>query len=175
MCGGLKVSLTSLSFEDSWCMFYKPLLFSERENVIFVQERTQCWKAHLLLFVSSPAKLPCPPTRPFRCRNDHVCLRTDQVCNKVDDCGDNSDEDKCGEQRDRIYKSAPSELYAEILFKLLSLLNCHFWKGVEVCFHYLIVLLPCCTSPWPTEVQRVQLKILIRSGWELGNPTTVGF
>uniref|UniRef100_A0A3Q1FTS4 Low density lipoprotein receptor-related protein 1Ba n=1 Tax=Acanthochromis polyacanthus TaxID=80966 RepID=A0A3Q1FTS4_9TELE len=40
-------------------------------------------------------KLPCPPTRPFRCRNDHVCLRTDQVCNKVDDCGDNSDEEEC--------------------------------------------------------------------------------
>ncbi|KAA8588336.1 hypothetical protein FQN60_001530 [Etheostoma spectabile] len=43
------------------------------------------------------AKLPCPPTRPFRCRNDHVCLRTDQVCNKVDDCGDNSDEEECAE------------------------------------------------------------------------------
>lgn len=47
---------------------------------------------------SFTAKLPCPPTRPFRCRNDHVCLRTDQVCNKVDDCGDNSDEEECGEQ-----------------------------------------------------------------------------
>uniref|UniRef100_A0A3P9M179 Low density lipoprotein receptor-related protein 1Bb n=1 Tax=Oryzias latipes TaxID=8090 RepID=A0A3P9M179_ORYLA len=44
-------------------------------------------------------KLPCPPTRPFHCRNDHVCLRTDQVCNKVDDCGDNSDEEQCGEPR----------------------------------------------------------------------------
>uniref|UniRef100_A0A096LXY3 EGF-like domain-containing protein n=1 Tax=Poecilia formosa TaxID=48698 RepID=A0A096LXY3_POEFO len=43
------------------------------------------------------AKLPCPPTRPFRCRNDHVCLRMDQVCNKVDDCGDNSDEEECAE------------------------------------------------------------------------------
>lgn len=52
---------------------------------------------------SSPAKLPCPPTRPFRCRNDHVCLRTDQVCNKVDDCGDNSDEEECGELRKRWY------------------------------------------------------------------------
>ncbi|MEQ2307416.1 Low-density lipoprotein receptor- protein 1B, partial [Ameca splendens] len=41
------------------------------------------------------AKLPCPPTRPFRCRNDHLCLRMDQVCNKVDDCGDNSDEEEC--------------------------------------------------------------------------------
>ncbi|KAM9364417.1 LOW QUALITY PROTEIN: low-density lipoprotein receptor-related protein 1B-like [Pholidichthys leucotaenia] len=43
------------------------------------------------------AKRPCPPTRPFRCRNDHVCLRTDQICNKVDDCGDNSDEEECAE------------------------------------------------------------------------------
>uniref|UniRef100_A0A8C6V3R4 Low density lipoprotein receptor-related protein 1Bb n=1 Tax=Neogobius melanostomus TaxID=47308 RepID=A0A8C6V3R4_9GOBI len=41
------------------------------------------------------AKLPCPPTRPFRCRNDQVCLRSDQVCNKVDDCGDSSDEEEC--------------------------------------------------------------------------------
>ncbi|KAJ8282634.1 hypothetical protein COCON_G00051530 [Conger conger] len=41
------------------------------------------------------AKLPCPPTRPHRCRNDRVCLRTDQVCNGVDDCGDNSDEEEC--------------------------------------------------------------------------------
>eukprot|EP00066_Takifugu_rubripes_P020818 XP_011610084.1 PREDICTED: low-density lipoprotein receptor-related protein 1B [Takifugu rubripes] len=42
------------------------------------------------------ARRPCPPTRPFRCRNDRVCLRSQQVCNKVDDCGDNSDEDECG-------------------------------------------------------------------------------
>uniref|UniRef100_A0A8C5A5R6 EGF-like domain-containing protein n=1 Tax=Gadus morhua TaxID=8049 RepID=A0A8C5A5R6_GADMO len=41
------------------------------------------------------AKHACPPTRAFRCRNDRVCLRTDQVCNKVDDCGDNSDEEEC--------------------------------------------------------------------------------
>ena len=53
----------------------------------------------------STAKLPCPPTRPFRCRNDHVCLRTDQVCNKVDDCGDNSDEEECGEHRICSYTS----------------------------------------------------------------------
>uniref|UniRef100_A0A8C5NES4 EGF-like domain-containing protein n=1 Tax=Gouania willdenowi TaxID=441366 RepID=A0A8C5NES4_GOUWI len=44
---------------------------------------------------NSDEDLPCPPTRLFRCRNDHVCLRTDQVCNKVDDCGDNSDEEEC--------------------------------------------------------------------------------
>ncbi|CAB1328018.1 unnamed protein product [Coregonus sp. 'balchen'] len=41
------------------------------------------------------AKLPCPPSRPYRCRNDRVCLRSEQVCNRVDDCGDNSDEDDC--------------------------------------------------------------------------------
>lgn len=27
MCGGLKLSLTRLSFEDNWCIFYKSLLF----------------------------------------------------------------------------------------------------------------------------------------------------
>ncbi|KAI2660780.1 Low-density lipoprotein receptor-related protein 1B [Labeo rohita] len=41
------------------------------------------------------AKLPCPPARPYRCRNDRVCLRLDQICNNVDNCGDNSDEDEC--------------------------------------------------------------------------------
>uniref|UniRef100_A0A3B1JND8 LDL receptor related protein 1B n=1 Tax=Astyanax mexicanus TaxID=7994 RepID=A0A3B1JND8_ASTMX len=41
-------------------------------------------------------KLPCPPSRPFRCRNDRVCVRTEQVCNGVNDCGDNSDEEECG-------------------------------------------------------------------------------
>lgn len=42
-------------------------------------------------------KLPCPPNRPFRCKNDKVCLRTEQICNAANDCGDNSDEDECGE------------------------------------------------------------------------------
>ncbi|KTG37211.1 hypothetical protein cypCar_00029347 [Cyprinus carpio] len=41
------------------------------------------------------AKLPCPPARPYRCRNDRMCLRLDQICNNVDNCGDNSDEDEC--------------------------------------------------------------------------------
>ncbi|TRY84843.1 hypothetical protein DNTS_002284 [Danionella cerebrum] len=41
------------------------------------------------------AKVACPPARPFRCRNDRVCLRLDQICNNVDNCGDNSDEDEC--------------------------------------------------------------------------------
>uniref|UniRef100_A0A7M4EJS2 Low-density lipoprotein receptor-related protein 1B n=1 Tax=Crocodylus porosus TaxID=8502 RepID=A0A7M4EJS2_CROPO len=41
-------------------------------------------------------KFPCPPTRPYRCRNNRVCLRPEQICNEIDDCGDNSDEDHCG-------------------------------------------------------------------------------
>lgn len=63
---------------------------------VLLEDASVCF---FVYFFPSTAKLPCPPTRPFRCRNDHVCLRTDQVCNKVDDCGDNSDEEECGEQR----------------------------------------------------------------------------
>ncbi|XP_051787046.1 low-density lipoprotein receptor-related protein 1B [Erpetoichthys calabaricus] len=40
-------------------------------------------------------KFPCPPTRPYRCQNDRVCLKSEQVCNDVDDCGDGSDEEHC--------------------------------------------------------------------------------
>nr|XP_033800021.1 low-density lipoprotein receptor-related protein 1B [Geotrypetes seraphini] len=42
------------------------------------------------------AKFPCPPTRPFRCKNNRVCLRPEQLCNEINDCGDLSDEDHCG-------------------------------------------------------------------------------
>ncbi|XP_076159537.1 low-density lipoprotein receptor-related protein 1B-like [Alosa pseudoharengus] len=41
------------------------------------------------------AKLPCPPSRAFRCRNSRVCLHPEQLCNGADDCGDNSDEEEC--------------------------------------------------------------------------------
>lgn len=63
-------------------------------------------------FSSSPVKLPCPPTRPFRCKNDHVCLRSDQVCNKVNDCGDNSDEEECGEYTEHWADAALSSYFA---------------------------------------------------------------
>lgn len=73
-------------FVHSFFFFYAFFQFCKRHiHHIFVS------------FFSSAAKHPCPPTRPFRCRNDHVCLRSDQVCNKVDDCGDKSDEEECGE------------------------------------------------------------------------------
>ncbi|XP_058238194.1 low-density lipoprotein receptor-related protein 1B-like isoform X2 [Hemibagrus wyckioides] len=42
-------------------------------------------------------KFPCSEVRPFRCRNDRVCVHTEQVCNGVNDCGDNSDEEECVE------------------------------------------------------------------------------
>ncbi|KAM3855508.1 LOW QUALITY PROTEIN: low-density lipoprotein receptor-related protein 1B [Vipera latastei] len=47
---------------------------------------------------------PCPPTRPYRCRNNHVCLRREQICNGIDDCGDDSDEDHCDKTT---YKARP--------------------------------------------------------------------
>ncbi|XP_062845365.1 low-density lipoprotein receptor-related protein 1B-like [Trichomycterus rosablanca] len=40
-------------------------------------------------------KLPCPLSRPFRCRNGKVCVREEQVCDGVNDCADNSDEGEC--------------------------------------------------------------------------------
>ncbi|RXN31423.1 low-density lipo receptor-related 1B [Labeo rohita] len=57
----------------------------------FICNNTLC-KLHVWV---CDAKLPCPPARPYRCRNDRVCLRLDQICNNVDNCGDNSDEDEC--------------------------------------------------------------------------------
>lgn len=97
--------LSILCFERKWYIFYKPPGFSPRRNYFIVfSGKISCrfsfsLKTMAICIFSSPEKLPCPPTRPFRCRNNHVCLRADQVCNKVDDCGDNSDEEECGERR----------------------------------------------------------------------------
>lgn len=108
----------TLSFEPNWWIFYKPTLSCyPRENIsLSFLTRFQVFVLffsfllsfevhihHLFSVFPSAAKHPCPPTRPFRCRNDHVCLRSDQVCNKVDDCGDSSDEEECGEHSTHHY------------------------------------------------------------------------
>lgn len=127
MCGGCRLSVTEACFWSSWCIFHRPLL--PRGNIslsfhkwfyaviyLFIVSLKDISISFFFRVVCSPAKLPCPPTRPFRCRNDHVCLRTDQVCNKVDDCGDNSDEEECGERKMHQHRSndALSNVYAKI-------------------------------------------------------------
>lgn len=51
---------------------------------------------HLFLFAGA-VKFHCPPNRPFRCKNDRVCLWIGRQCDGVDNCGDGTDELYCGE------------------------------------------------------------------------------
>ncbi|XP_066473947.1 prolow-density lipoprotein receptor-related protein 1 [Tiliqua scincoides] len=40
-------------------------------------------------------KFQCPPNRPFRCKNERVCLWIGRQCDGIDNCGDGTDEQHC--------------------------------------------------------------------------------
>ena len=52
---------------------------------------------HRLFLFAGAVKFQCPPNRPFRCKNDRVCLWIGRQCDGIDNCGDNTDEKDCGE------------------------------------------------------------------------------
>ncbi|XP_026091548.1 low-density lipoprotein receptor-related protein 1B [Carassius auratus] len=76
-------------------------------------------------------KLPCPPNRPFRCRNDRVCLRTEQICNAVNDCGDNSDEVDCVDVVKRPRPCGKSEFSCANHRCIPAELQCDFFDDCE--------------------------------------------
>uniref|UniRef100_A0A8C5NIR5 EGF-like domain-containing protein n=1 Tax=Junco hyemalis TaxID=40217 RepID=A0A8C5NIR5_JUNHY len=50
---------------------------------------------HRLFLFAGAVKFQCPPNRPFRCKNDRVCLWIGRQCDGIDNCGDNTDEKDC--------------------------------------------------------------------------------
>ncbi|KAL0160492.1 hypothetical protein M9458_044217, partial [Cirrhinus mrigala] len=68
---------------------------------------------------------------PFRCKNDRVCLRTEQICNGVNDCGDNSDEDDCADVVKRPRPCGKTEFSCANLRCIPAELQCDLFDDCE--------------------------------------------